>query len=283
VVSDEQTLLLQLQSNQLQMAINLVPQQTIGLSATKFTTFSSPVKAQAYYIGCNVKIPPLNNETFRQAMAWAVNRDRINEQVFRNRYRATAGPWAPTSPAYDASQNTYYTYKPAKAKALLQQAGYSGQQIIITPSGSLVECVSIAQIVQSDLQAVGIDTKIQELDSATYAAEFGAGTLPGIFIAQHGFSGMHPATLFLGAHPFNAEVNSSNFVDPAYQSLAQKAWLATGDDAKAVYKQISDLLLSQAFVIGLTMGGDLVTSSTGFKGYSFDAFDNVVYDQAYLA
>lgn len=281
VVTDQQTLLLQLHSNQLQVGIDLVPQQTIGLPS-KFQTVNSPVRAQAYYIGCNVDVAPLDNQKVRQAIAWAANRNRINEQVFRNQYRATAGPWAQTSPAYSASDDKYYTYNPTKAKQLLRQSGVSNPSLTIVPSPSLPECVAISQILQSDLQAVGFDAKIDVVDSATYGAMSSSHKFPGIFVAQHGYGGMHPATLFLGALPFNATSNLSNYSDPKYVTLAQQAWTAGASDAKGVYKQVTDLLLDEAFVIGLVMGGDQVTANKSFRGFSFNAFDYVIYDQAYL-
>lgn len=282
VITDEQTLLLQLQSGQIEMALDLVPQQTIGLSSSKFPTVNSPVQAQAYYVGSNLKIPPLDNQTVRQAIAWSVNRERINKQVFRNEYRVTAGPWAPTSPAYAKSQDTHFGYNVQKAKQLLRQSGYQGQEISISPSPNLPECIAIAQILQNDMQAAGFKATIAQVDQATYSKQFNQGVVPGLFVAQHGFGGMHPATLFLGARPFNATSNASNFADPTYQNLAQQAWTVTGSSAPSVYKQITNLILDQAFTIGLVMGGDQATSTASFKGFSFDAFDDVIYDQAYL-
>ena len=67
--------------------------------------------------------PPFDNKTVRQTVQYAIDRNRIVQQVEGGQATTTNLPWKPSTVGYDAAQAKHYTYQPDKAKQLLAQAG----------------------------------------------------------------------------------------------------------------------------------------------------------------
>ena len=65
------------------------------------------------------------------------------------------------------SQTKYYDYDPAKARALLSEAGASGLQLTLRTLNNQ-ERMLAAQIIQANLGAVGVTVKVMPLDSGPF-------------------------------------------------------------------------------------------------------------------
>jgi ABC-type transport system substrate-binding protein len=131
------------------------------------------------YITMNVKTPPFDNVKVRQAVNMAINKDRI-VRVINNRAVPANQPLPPTMPGY-AKDYQGYAYDPEKAKALLAEAGH--------PDGFSTELYAmntdpnprIAQAIQQDLAAIGINAEIKALAQANVIEAGGNGTAPMIW------------------------------------------------------------------------------------------------------
>ncbi len=75
------------------------------------------------YLGLNTYKPPFNDVRVRQAANYAVNRELINKALFNNKAILCSGPISPRTFGHDPSLKPY-PYDPAKAKALLKEAGH---------------------------------------------------------------------------------------------------------------------------------------------------------------
>ena len=123
------------------------------------------------YVTMNVKMKPFDNVKVRQAVNMAINKERI-VKIINNRAVIANQPLPPSMPGYD---NNYkgYPYDPAKAKALLADAGY--------PNGFKTElyCMNvdpnprIAQSIQQDLAEIGIKADLKNQSQATVIAAGG--------------------------------------------------------------------------------------------------------------
>ncbi len=103
---------------------------------------------------------PLVKVKVRQAIAHAIDRKTIADKLIQGGARVPDTACFPTQFGCDAAAAAHYDYDPAKAKALLAEAGY--------PNGFDTEIVSyfIAPVegaVQNYLRAVGINAKISHL------------------------------------------------------------------------------------------------------------------------
>ncbi len=131
------------------------------------------------YITLNVTQPPFDDVRVRQAVNMAINKDRI-VQVINNRAVTANQPLPPSMPGYTEGHEGY-AYDPEGAKALLAEAGFAdGFQTELYVMNTDPN-PRIAQAIQQDLAAVGIDASIQSLAQANVIEAGGAGTAPMIW------------------------------------------------------------------------------------------------------
>ena len=103
---------------------------------------------------------PLTKEKVRQAIAYALDRPTMAKQLMQGDSRPLDAPCFPTQFGCDQAAAVRYPYDPAKAKALLAEAGY--------PHGFDTELVSYLLpqwngAIQNYLRAVGINARVTQL------------------------------------------------------------------------------------------------------------------------
>jgi peptide/nickel transport system substrate-binding protein len=284
VQSQSQSMKASLRSGQSQLALDLAPLDTVSLKGDpNFKVVDSDAADAAYYVASNVTIPPLDKPEFRQAIAWAVDRDRILEQVLAGIGQTSSLPWSPSSPAFDKDKASTYHRDIDKAKQLIAQAGATGASVNIVFNSGLPTNQSIAEIVQFDLKEAGLKAKLVPLQAADFFGKLSGGGLPGLFVNVHGFGQLNPATLVKGAFPFNANKNASNFDSDEYRALAQQLWTTRdGPEADAAYAKMNDFLLDQQFVNDLVVSSHTFTISTKLKDLKYNMYDYIDLDDAYL-
>jgi peptide/nickel transport system substrate-binding protein len=137
----------------------------------------------------NLKNPILSNVAVRQAMAYAIDRNKVS-QVGEYGYEPgsnQAGVVTPTFSSWlDSSQaaqyGNNYAFNPAKAKAVLKAAGFTpgaggvmqkgGQKLSfsIINNGGFSDWVASVNVIQADLKAVGIEVTPKNMAAPAYDA-----------------------------------------------------------------------------------------------------------------
>jgi peptide/nickel transport system substrate-binding protein len=118
---------------------------------------------------------PLTNEKVRQAIFYAIDRGTMAKQLMQGGSKAIDTPCYPTQFGCDAAAAVHYPYDPAKAKALLAEAGY--------PNGFDSELVTYdlpqwGGAVQGYLKAVGINVRLTVLQVGAVVQRALAGQNP---------------------------------------------------------------------------------------------------------
>ncbi len=108
----------------------------------------------------------LNNDLVRKAMFYAINKEDVNLAVAEGYGKATdtymVPEYCPTQPTTGFET---YAYNPEKAKSLLAEAGYpDGVDVGTILTTSSAHNSKTAQVLQADLEAVGIHAKVEMLD-----------------------------------------------------------------------------------------------------------------------
>ncbi len=117
------------------------------------------------YIGFNTQVAPFNNVKVRQAIAYAINREKIINELLSGQAKIAYSILPEDSWAY--TTGTKYTYDPAKAKQLLQEAGYKGESIKFRYASGNESVNQYAQVIQNSLKDVGINIELERLEPAT--------------------------------------------------------------------------------------------------------------------
>lgn len=123
------------------------------------------------YVTMNVKMEPFDKAEVRQAVNMAINKDRIL-RIINGRAVAANQPLPPSMPGF-AKDYEGYAYDPEAAKALLAEAGLADgfeTELYVMNTDPQPR---IAQAIQQDLKAIGINASIKSLAQANVIAAGG--------------------------------------------------------------------------------------------------------------
>lgn len=120
---------------------------------------------QYMWMGINTEHPKLQDIRVRQAIQHAVDQ----ASIIQGAYAGTAEPsFGVVCPGLVGRRlESSYSYDPAKAKALLDEAGVSGLSLTLRTLNAQ-ERVLAAQIIQANLGAIGITVEVVPLDSGPF-------------------------------------------------------------------------------------------------------------------
>lgn len=231
----------------------IVGDPSIGgtVSGNGLTEIHEPGTVYNFYLmdrdGKNV--PALANEKVRQALNMAVDRTAIAKAALGNYGTATDQVAINAGPAsgYDPSLEKTYSDDVAKAKKLLDEAGYaSGFTMPVTYLGYSPTDTKIAQAVASELSKIGVTvqlkaepdfgTWVNDLVSNKFAATLLTGDGSQMYInAQFGF------TKDAVMNPYGV---ADADVDSAFQKLATSSPSDIGAAARALNRVITDQALA---------------------------------------
>ncbi|HVF46154.1 MAG TPA: ABC transporter substrate-binding protein [Pyrinomonadaceae bacterium] len=126
-----------------------------------------------YYLVFNVQSAPLNNVKVRQAIGYAIDRQKIVSDLLFDQAKLAHSILPPQSWAY--SPGTQYSYDPAKAKQLLQEAGYKNEPLIFKYGSGNAAVNQYAQVIQSSLSDAGFNVQIETLEVNTIRTQLAQG------------------------------------------------------------------------------------------------------------
>ncbi|MBC7239683.1 MAG: peptide ABC transporter substrate-binding protein, partial [Chloroflexi bacterium] len=124
-----------------------------------------------YYYGFNVSKPPMDNVKLRQALSYAIDRQKLVDTVLKGGQRPAktfACPGIFGSPADDPNF-VGVSYDPAKAKQLLAESGYTGTPEITLMFNTSEGHQRIAQFIQQNWKdTLGLDVKLANQEWKVY-------------------------------------------------------------------------------------------------------------------
>ncbi len=135
------------------------------------------------YLGYNLNDSRFADRRVRQALTHAINKKEIIEGVLMGLGEEATGPYKPGTWYYNPNVPKF-PYDPAKAKALLAEAGWTpNADGILTKDGHPFAFTILtnqgndtrqrtAEIIQSRLRAIGILVKIRQVEWASFLKEF---------------------------------------------------------------------------------------------------------------
>lgn len=141
-----------------------------------FTVDSRPALISCHLV-LNNTVRPLNDVRVRRAMAHAINRESLVRDFFRGTKVLTATPLTPEYPEY-TTDVPQYPYDPARARALLAEAGLANGFDFHYVTVALAPFDQFPVAVAEDLKAVGIRVRLTVMERAAYGAARASGNLP---------------------------------------------------------------------------------------------------------
>lgn len=132
-------------------------------------TYGDPVTTQSLFL--NTKNIP--DARVRQAILYAIDRQLLLKNLLNGKGEVVDGFVTSASPYYDKSL-TPVAYDPAKAKALLQEAGWdSSKTLTFFINSGDTTFVNGSSVIKEELAQVGINVDIRTVDLATLMSTAG--------------------------------------------------------------------------------------------------------------
>ena len=258
----------------------VAPGDLAGLEDAGFT-IEQRAPFNVLYLGFNQKVPALADLKVRQAIAHAIDRDAVISQSLPEG-TVPAQEFMPDLVTGFTKDVTTYDYDPAKAKALLAEAGQSNLELTFNyPTGVSRPYMPSPEdtflAVQSQLQAVGIkvtpaaDPWADYLDRVNGTADHGVHLLgwTGDYNDPDNFVG----TFFGQASPEWGFDNPQLFSD-----LAAAKGLATEDEQKPAYEKLNQEISD--FVPGVPLASPVpsLAFGKGVEGYRASPVQDEVWN-----
>ena len=167
-VSDANALQAELQSGGVDIAPipnNLSPDALNSLGQLPSLKVEKFVGSNIDYIGFNTQASPYTNLKVRQAVAHAIDREKIVRDLLRDQAKVAHSIIPEESWAY--SPGIKYEYNPGKAKQLLEEAGYKGEVVKFKFASGNSAVSQYAQVIQNSLKEVGLNVEVDPLEPGT--------------------------------------------------------------------------------------------------------------------
>lgn len=208
------------------------------------------VGATMFNIWLNTRRKPFDNKRVRQALAFALDRERFNKTILLDQSKATNNPLPGDHWGFFPELDATYALDLGRAKGLLAEAGYpNGFEATINANSQSRESIGMAQILQSDLAQIGVKLTIDAKDSPRWAEAADRGEFD---LNMHGYgrTNADPSLLFKGTTAWRPDANPTGFNDPKYLELIDaQAAVVDRERRKPLLKSLVEYVQDQSFVI----------------------------------
>jgi peptide/nickel transport system substrate-binding protein len=195
----------------------------------------------------NTSNGPLADRRVRQAMNYAVDKEKIIRGLYGGAARPLTGPWATLNEGYDSSAQPPYAYNPDRAKQLLAEAGQaSGFKLtLITPNGRYLNDRQVAEAAAGDLRRVGIQMEVNPLEWGAVIKELQEKRADAFLLMQN-----NADTYQIVSTCFSAKIKGlpwQNYSNPRVDALIEQvAQEMNGRERIARYREMGKLVAEDA-------------------------------------
>ena len=246
MISEGTTAVQAFEAGELDMTAGLPPEELSRLKGTD--SYSQYPGLGTYYYGLNVKAIPDVNQ--RRAMSLAIDRRTIIDNIAQADQLPPTGFTPKGMPGFD-ELNPSSPWTPEngdldKAKELMAKVANPNKNVnlVINDSPGHRE---IAVAIQSMWKELGINTTIRQQEWAQFLESLGPPPDPSVDAYRLGWIGDYvDAMNFLELWTCKSGNNNSNYCDPQYDALVDKARQTPDNDARyKIYGELEDKLLGE--------------------------------------
>lgn len=284
LVTESATRLATLETGEIQLSEEIPPIEVDRLSKdSRFQILRGVYPGGPAQVQMNTSKPPLDELPVRQAIQAAIVPEDLVKVVFQGAYTAAHTPMSPGTFGYDQSMEAAYKPDPARAKSLLDQAGWvagsdglrakAGKPLELTVNviSEIVDTVRAAELIQAQLREVGIKLNIQQLDTAAWNAAVAQGSQQTV-IGWRGASDpdfMRP--IFHSANIGKSPLQRTHYKDERLdQLLTEGSQEQNRDKRAALYREAQEIIMKQGLMVPLWNRFNFVGTRSNVRGVTVD-------------
>jgi peptide/nickel transport system substrate-binding protein len=188
-IVEEQTRITELQAGNVDFAYDLPPDNVSQVKEGGNVRYLEVPLGHVWYLVMNTKTGPTADVKVRQAVAYAIDREAIINDILNGTGVPANGPIPSViGSLYGIETAPYYTYDPEKATALLEEAGLGGgfeTRFWVPQSGSGMQSPRfMGEAIQAMLSEVGINAKLEVSEWGTYIDTYAKGLPDDVAFAE---------------------------------------------------------------------------------------------------
>jgi peptide/nickel transport system substrate-binding protein len=267
-----------LQGGDVAIAEEVPLDQIVNLLDDKRTKVTSVPGTASASLRINVTKPPFDNKLVRQAVAWALDYDALNQNVFRGKGVRARSILAPANTGYVEAYQ--YDHDPEKAKALLAEAGFKdGVDITLEYAAAWWWEEALAIQIADQLQKSSFRVDLKKLPNAEMAARRNATERTSPFFLHSANAFALDPTYSFSLQVYSSGVgNNTGYEKPEFDTLVDEA-LVEKDDAKwlDLVAQAQQMVADDAPVIPTYYPGTWFVSAPCIKGNLWQPHNRVMW------
>lgn len=223
-IADRQTMIMALKNNDLDLADRISSEEASQLEdACNINSFPQNL---VQVMGLNNDFKAFQDKNVRLALNYAIDRDEIINTVAEGKATKLFSSFSPALKEYFEDLGEYYPYDPEKAKELLKEAGYeNGLTFKLTVPSDYKYHMNTAELIQAQLQKVGIETTIDPIEFSTWLTKVYKDRDYEATVV--GFIGYLDPIQILGRYTSENPKNYINFKSSEFDQAISKAEKAT--------------------------------------------------------
>ena len=290
ITPDSNVRLQKLRRGECQIALSPKPQDVQAIAGDAKLKSAQTAAFMTAFVGINSQHPPLDKPQVRQAINLAFDKASYVKAVFEGSAEPANGPYPPNTWSY-ASELPGYAHDPAKARALLAEAGLTNgfkTTIWTRPSGSLLNPNPSlgAQLLQADLAKVGIAAEIRVIEWGELIRRAKAGEHDLLFMGWAGDNGDPDNFLTpqFACASVQSGLNFARYCDPQLDQLISQGKAASAQAQRSeLYRQAQTLIQQQALWLPLAHPTAFALHSDRVSGYQVSPFGRQDFAKVRLA
>jgi peptide/nickel transport system substrate-binding protein len=255
---------------------NLVPDFVGSISSNPKLRLLSQPGMNVGYLAMNMDRQPFHLLKVRQAINHAVNKQSLVDNLYQGLGVPAVNPIPPTMWGY-REETEGYAHDPGLARRLLSEAGYpNGFKTTLwampVPRPYMPQPLKIAQAIQADLQAVGIEAEIVSFEWGTYLDKVQRGQHDMALLGWTGDNGDPDNFLYVLLDKSATQFPANNIAfyrsEPLHEILVAAQLEVDTDRRAALYREAQEIVHQDAPWVPLVHSAQTAAFGRDVQGFS---------------
>lgn len=228
----------------------------MGVPSTEFRRYSESSRwsgqiqksrgLNIFYLGFNCQKAPFNDRRVRQALNYAIDRERILKTILEGRGELATGP---IPHLLLQNWNKGYRYDPDKARALLKKSGLENKLKFRIYQPPDQDTIDIMEVVQQYLKIIGVEAEIVQLEWSAFKDAINKGEADSFWLSWRADYPDPENFLFPVFHSSNwgSAGNRARFKDSDIDRLIEEAQIEPDEKKRtAIYIETERRIIEDA-------------------------------------